>query len=132
MGKKINDDVLDELLKGCERPEDLLQEHCSDGIRDVAINPCLRPALQSCHAMPRLSDCGQQVRSTAATAWLRARLEPLNSLMNMSALDAKSVFPLGQYRLRLLHPALVFELAVRVTLQSQLCSLRVSGWSTWR
>ncbi len=24
MGKKINDDVLDELLKGCERPEDLL------------------------------------------------------------------------------------------------------------
>ncbi len=26
MGKKINDDVLDELLKGCERPEDLLGE----------------------------------------------------------------------------------------------------------
>jgi putative transposase len=24
MGKKINNDVLDELLKGCERPEDLL------------------------------------------------------------------------------------------------------------
>ncbi len=24
MGKKIKDDVLDELLKGCERPEDLL------------------------------------------------------------------------------------------------------------
>ena len=24
MGKKINDDILDELLKGCERPEDLL------------------------------------------------------------------------------------------------------------
>lgn len=24
MGKKIDDDVLDELLKGCERPEDLL------------------------------------------------------------------------------------------------------------
>ena len=24
MGKKINDDVLDELLKGCEQPEDLL------------------------------------------------------------------------------------------------------------
>ena len=24
MGKKINDDVLDELLKGCERPEDPL------------------------------------------------------------------------------------------------------------
>lgn len=26
MGKKINDDILDELLKGCERPEDLLGE----------------------------------------------------------------------------------------------------------
>ena len=24
MGKKIDNDVLDELLKGCERPEDLL------------------------------------------------------------------------------------------------------------
>jgi hypothetical protein len=23
MGKKINDDILDELLQGCERPEDL-------------------------------------------------------------------------------------------------------------
>lgn len=26
MGKKINDDILDELLKGCERPEDLLRD----------------------------------------------------------------------------------------------------------
>ena len=44
-GKKINDDVLDELLKGCERPEDLLGDGgLMTDLKKALMQPCSAPS----------------------------------------------------------------------------------------